>query len=245
MKIGLVTDSTADIPSDLMEKYDIRVGPALVNIQNRSYRDGIDITREEYYTRLPKLNPPPTTSAPSVGDFQKPYEDLFKKGVSHIISIHAANALSGIFNGARLAAQDFGDCIHVLDSGQLTLGIGFQVLTAAESIARGALLEELERAAIDNFKIENSTSISDFVRLNDNWTRKLLPPEVAVTKMPRINLTPGETKNIINGIKIDNPNPRQFQKEGLIALFDQKRNLSAIGQVSKDSESIQPKKVLA
>jgi len=143
MKIGLVTDSTADIPPDLMEKYDIRVVPALVNIRNQSYRDGIDITREEYYTRLPKLNPPPTTSAPSIGDFQKPYEDFFRKGVSHIISIHAANALSGIFNGARLAAQDFGNRVHVLDSGQLTLGIGFQVLTAAEAIARGALLEEV------------------------------------------------------------------------------------------------------
>ena len=143
MKIGLVTDSTADIPADLAAQHDIRVVPALVNIAGKSYRDGIDITREEYYTRLPKLNPLPTTSAPSVGDFQKCYEDLFRDGVSQIISIHAANTLSGIFNGARLAAQDCGDRIHVLDSGQLTLGIGFQVLAAAEAIARGALVGDV------------------------------------------------------------------------------------------------------
>ena len=143
MKIGFVTDSTADLPADLVIKHDIRVVPALVNIEGRSYLDGIEISREEYYSRLPGYKPPPTTSAPSIGDFQKRYESLLKAGAAHIISIHAANTLSGIFNAARLAAQDFGDRIHVLDSGQLTLGIGFQLLGAVESAARGAILGEV------------------------------------------------------------------------------------------------------
>jgi DegV family protein with EDD domain len=89
------------------------------------------------------MKPPPTTSAPSVGAFQAKYEKLFKGGAEQVISIHAANSLSGIFNAARLAAQGFGERVRVLDSEQLSLGIGFQVLAAAEGIARGAVLVEL------------------------------------------------------------------------------------------------------
>lgn len=149
MNIGLVTDSTADVPIELQEQYGIEVVPALVNIDGRSYEDGIDISREEFYTRLPNLNPPPTTSAPSVGAFQKRYEKLFHNGAKSVISIHAANSLSGIFNAARLAAQEFGERVKVLDSGQLSLGIGFQVLSAAEGIASGMGLQEL-LAVIEN-----------------------------------------------------------------------------------------------
>jgi len=176
MKIGLVTDSTADIPPDLVARHDIRVVPALVNIAGKSYRDGIDITREEYYTRLPRLNPPPTTSAPSVGDFQERYEDLFRNGVSQIISIHTAKSLSGIFNGARLAAQDFGQRIHVLDSNQLTLGVGFPVLTAAEAIGRGALLEEVISLVENVFRRTRVAALLDtleYMRRSGrvSWTR--------------------------------------------------------------------------
>jgi len=143
MTIALVTDSTADIPAHIQERHKIEIIPALVNIHGKSYADGIEITREEFYTRLPKLVPPPTTSAPSVGSFQERYEKLFKTGASKIISVHPPNSLSGIFNAARLAAADFGNRVRVIDSGQLTLGIGFQVLAAAEAIARGAVLDEV------------------------------------------------------------------------------------------------------
>jgi len=70
-------------------------------------------------------------------------------GAKSVISIHAANGLSGIFNAARLAAQEFGEHVKVLDSGQLSLGIGFQVLSAAEGIASGMGLKEL-LAIIEN-----------------------------------------------------------------------------------------------
>jgi DegV family protein with EDD domain len=143
MSIGLVTDSTADIPLEVQDQHGIEVVPALVNINGRSYEDGLEISREEFYTRLPGLKPPPTTSAPSVGAFQKRYEKLLKSGSEYVLSIHAANNLSGIFNAARLAAQEFGEKVKVLDSGQLSLGVGFQVLAAAEAIARGAGVDEL------------------------------------------------------------------------------------------------------
>jgi DegV family protein with EDD domain len=141
--IGIVTDSTADIPANLVSLYGIKVIPALVNIQGKSYSDGIEITREEFYTRLPELTPPPMTSSPSVGVFQHCYEELFKSGAKFVVSIHPPNDLSGIFNAARLAAQEYGERVHVLDSGQMSLGLGFQVLLAAEAATSGILLEDV------------------------------------------------------------------------------------------------------
>jgi DegV family protein with EDD domain len=143
MKIGFVTDSTSDVPADLAGRYGIEVVPALVNINGNSLTDGVDITREEFYTRLPNLIPPPTTSSPSVGAFQKRYEKLFQAGADFVVSIHPPNDLSGIFNAARLAAQEFGEKVKVLDSGQLSLGLGYQVILAAETAAQGAILDDV------------------------------------------------------------------------------------------------------
>lgn len=147
MKIGFVTDSTADVPSGIAQQYGIEVIPALVNIGGKSYADGVDLSREEFYTRLPGLKPLPTTSAPSVGSFRMCYEKMFKSGIDHILSIHLPNALSGTYNAARLAAQDFGKQVDVLDSGQLSLGVGFQVILAAEAAAGGATLEQVIKRA--------------------------------------------------------------------------------------------------
>jgi DegV family protein with EDD domain len=143
MKIGFVTDSTSDIPAALAEQYGIEIVPAMVSINGKDYLDGREISREEFYTRLPGLPQMPTTSAPSVGSFQQSYEKLLKTGADSILSIHAPNRLSGIFNAARLAAQPFGERIKVLDSGQISLGLGYQVILAAEAVAQGAIQDEV------------------------------------------------------------------------------------------------------
>jgi DegV family protein with EDD domain len=143
MKTGFVTDSTSDIPTNLAEQYGIEIVPALVNINGKSYADGLDISREEFYTHLPGLTPLPTTSSPSVGSFQERYEKLLKAGADSIISLHPPNGLSGIFNAARLAAQEFGQRIKVFDSGQASLGLGYQVILAAEAAAQGAIQDEV------------------------------------------------------------------------------------------------------
>jgi DegV family protein with EDD domain len=143
LKIGFVTDSTSDVPADLAGKHGIVIIPAIVNIGSSSYADGIEISREEFYTRLPDIIPPPTTSSPSVGSFQERYEKLLQAGADVVVSIHPPNELSGIFNAARLAAEAFGQRVKVLDSGQVSLGLGFQVIMAAEAAARGAILDEV------------------------------------------------------------------------------------------------------
>ena len=75
MKIGIVTDSTSDLPAYLVEEHNIQVVPTVLVIEGKEYLDGIGISREEFYTRLPSFRTPPTTAAPSIGDFIAPYEN--------------------------------------------------------------------------------------------------------------------------------------------------------------------------
>jgi len=139
--LGIVTDSTCDLPADVVAHYGIHVVPAILVIEGQSLEDGVGISRQAFYERLPGLRVMPTTSAPSMGTFMKVYEKLFREGCERIMSIHVASPLSGIFNAARLAAETFGERIQVVDSGQLSLGLGFQVLAAAEAACQGLPVE--------------------------------------------------------------------------------------------------------
>jgi DegV family protein with EDD domain len=141
MKIGLVTDSPSDFPADLAIRYGVEVIPAILVIEGKEYVDGLDITREAFYTRLPSLRSAPTTAAPSPADFAARYQKLLAAGCEQIISIHTAEKLTSLPNFARNAARDFDGRVTVVESGSLTLGTGFQVLAAAEAIEKGLELE--------------------------------------------------------------------------------------------------------
>jgi len=139
MKIGIVTDSTCDIPAHIAEQFEIEVVPSILIIEGKEYADGKGITREDYYNRLPSLQTPPTTAAPSIGDFSARYDSLLTCGCDHIISIHAAGQLTTTINSAHQAAQEFQNKITVIDSTSLSLGLGFQVLAAAEAAEEDGL----------------------------------------------------------------------------------------------------------
>lgn len=141
MKIGLVTDSTADLPQNLAEQNSIHIIPTILIMDGESIEDGSGISRNAFYEKLPTLKSLPTTAAPAVGTFQQLYEKLFQRGYQQILSIHVAGALSGVVNAAHMAAQAFGDRVHVMESGQASMGLGFQALYAAEAIARGQPLQ--------------------------------------------------------------------------------------------------------
>jgi DegV family protein with EDD domain len=131
--IAIVTDSTADIPGEITDKYQIHVVPNYVIIDGKSLRDGKDISRQEFYEMLPGMNPLPTTAAASSGEYEQLYADLLHNGARHILSVHCSSLLSGIYNAARIAAQKFGDQVIVIDSQFLSLGLGFQAIAAAEA----------------------------------------------------------------------------------------------------------------
>ena len=148
MKLGIVTDSTCDLPNFLVEQHELEVIPSLVVIDGEEYTDGVGVTREEFYRRLPSLQTPPTTAAPSIGEFSTRYDSLLSRGCDHIISIHAAGVLTSILDIAQQASKDFPNRITCVDSTSLSLGVGFQVLAAAESAELGlqAALKAIESA---------------------------------------------------------------------------------------------------
>ena len=139
-EIAIVTDSTADIPADYAERYLIHVIPNIIIIDGKSLEDGVDITRQEFYEKLVSMKTLPTTATASSGVYQQLYERLLGQGTKNILSIHASSLLSGIYNAAHIAAQEFQDRVSVIDSQQLSLGLGFQVLEAARAVSRGESL---------------------------------------------------------------------------------------------------------
>jgi len=148
MKLGIVTDSTSDLPQYLIEQHEIEVVPTILILEGKEYADGSGISREEFYARLPDFKTAPTTAAPSIGEFSERYEKLLGKGCAHILSIHAAGALTAILNIARQAADGFPNRITTIDSLSLSMGLGFQVLAAAEAAEDGlkAALAAVESA---------------------------------------------------------------------------------------------------
>lgn len=139
--IAIVTDSTSDIPDELAVQNKINIVRNLIIIEGQSLEDGKGLSRQEFYQRLPAMTEPPSTATASTGTYIQLYESLFKQGATYILSIHASSLLSGIYNAAHAAAEAFGEFVQVIDSGQVSLGLGFQALAAAEAAARGATLD--------------------------------------------------------------------------------------------------------
>jgi len=139
-----VTDSTCDLPEATTNEYGITVVPLYVNIGSQGYLDGVDLSREEFYERLPDYDPPPTTAAPGPERFRRIYEGLAADGATEILSIHISVSLSAVVDAARSGAQETKAVpVTVFDSRQLSLGTGFLVVAAAKAAAEGCSMAEI------------------------------------------------------------------------------------------------------
>ena len=151
-RIAIATDSVCDLPGDLAKALGIHVLPTYVNIGSRSLADdGVALDRARFYQELPGMRQHPTTAAPSPGDAEQFYRQIIAAGCEQIISIHVPANLSGLMNAMRLGAEAADpDRVTLVDSLQLSLGLGFQALVAAELAAanaeRGEILAAIEKA---------------------------------------------------------------------------------------------------
>jgi DegV family protein with EDD domain len=141
--LAIVTDSTSDLPADLLAQYDITTIPLVVTMAGRSYRDGVDLSPDEFYRLLAAQQGLTHTSQPAPGVFVETYRRLLEAG-KKVIAIHLSSALSGTLRTAELARQQLIDQgvaepedIAVVDSLNGSLGLGWQVLAAAEAAAQG------------------------------------------------------------------------------------------------------------
>jgi DegV family protein with EDD domain len=129
----VVTDSTADLPPAWRERYAIEVVPLKVLFGNESFRDGVDLTSDQFFQRLEASQELPTTSAPSPGDFAAVYQRLSGE-CEGVVSIHLGSNLSATCESARLGAESLeGFPVHVVDSRSTTMPIAFLCRVAAES----------------------------------------------------------------------------------------------------------------
>lgn len=150
MPIAIVTDSTCDLPQQVIQELNVHVVPLFINIGDKGYLDGVDITRKDFYTNLPGYSVHPTTGTPGMDAFKDAYRSLADKGYTEILSIHISEKLSATVNVARNAAQELKQIpVTVRDSGQLSLGTGLQVERAARMAAEGKSMKEIE-AALDD-----------------------------------------------------------------------------------------------
>lgn len=142
--VAIVTDSTADIPESLRTAHGITVVPLLVRFGDETFRDGIDLSASAFLTKLRESDVTPKTSQPAVSDF----ESVFREALSRdhdVVCVTISAGLSGTFNAARLAAEAVDvECIRVIDSGAVTMQLGFAVLEAAKAAGNGGDLEAVE-----------------------------------------------------------------------------------------------------
>jgi len=162
MTVKIVTDSTADIPSELAQELGIEVVPLKVRFGTEEFLDGMNLSSEEFYQRLIEGPTLPTTSQPSVGEFAEVYRHL-GEGSDGIMSIHLSSKLSGTFNSAKQASEEakVGCPIEVFDTLQASMAVGLIVLAVARAANAGAGMEELTALA------EDTSSRSEFFVMLD------------------------------------------------------------------------------
>jgi len=146
-QIALVTDSTCDIPREWIEKYEIIVIPLTIIFNEDQYLDGVDMTAEQFYERLSKDKHHPTTSQATSAVFLEAYQRAKANGAKQILTIVISSAMSGTIISARQAAKDFDIPVHVMDSRNNSMGLGWQVIAAARARENGGDLAEMVRAA--------------------------------------------------------------------------------------------------
>jgi DegV family protein with EDD domain len=149
-RVRIVTDSISDLPAAVAAELGIAVVPATIIFGADTYLEGVSFTREEFYDRLIAFRGLPKTAAPGPGAFAEAYQQMIEENrragvpLEGIISLHPPAALSGLYNSAFSASQLVAPArVEVVDSGQITMGVGWQAIIAARAAAEGRGLEDI------------------------------------------------------------------------------------------------------
>jgi DegV family protein with EDD domain len=145
--IGIITDSTCDIPNSLLQQYRIGVVPTAVIWGEQQYRDRIDMQPDEFYRRLASSRQHPTTSTSTLADYQKAYQEAIWQGADELVVLTVSSPLSAVHQMAVQAAQLEKVPVTVIDSKGATMSLGWQVLAAARARDAGADAQEILHCA--------------------------------------------------------------------------------------------------
>jgi DegV family protein with EDD domain len=144
MTVKIVTDSVADIPAKVVAELGISIIPVMLHFGEETFRDGIDMTTDQFFQKLVNSDVMPTTSVPSMDMFARTYAKLAEE-TDEILVIMLSSKLSGIYNAAvQSAALVDGDVrIEVIDSECAVMAQGFIVIRAAQAARDGASMGEI------------------------------------------------------------------------------------------------------
>lgn len=141
--IKIVTDSTAYLPEPVIREHDIRVVPLCVHFGEEAFKEGVELSNEEFYTRLKAAPELPTTSQPSAGEFRQVFKELVEAG-HEIVTLTISSRLSGTWNSAMAAKEMLPDAgISVIDTESTSIGLHLMVGAALQAIAAGATRQEV------------------------------------------------------------------------------------------------------
>ncbi len=141
--IQVITDSTADLPPDVAAQQGILVVPCQVTFGEESFREGVEITDEEFFRRLRTSPVLPRTALPRGEDFEAAYREARARGATGVVAVHLGSGFSGLFNAARLFARHADVPVEVVDSGTASMALGLLALHAARLARRGMALSQV------------------------------------------------------------------------------------------------------
>ena len=200
--VRIVTDSTADLLPGVAADLDITVVPCYVVFGTETYRDGVDLTKGQFYEKLAGASVIPTTAAPPPAVYEHVYEQLAQV-TRNIVSIHLAGKLSAIHASAASATKSVsGVRIVALDSEQVTMGYGWMAIAASEAARRGASLEQIV-ALIESMKSRSQVlavlDTLDFVHRGGRvgWVRAMLGSLLKIK--PIVKVHGGEVRLVDRG----------------------------------------------
>ena len=146
--LGFCTDSGAQLPPELVERYGIAVVPLTVSLDGVEHREGVDLGADDFWDRFARPPAPAVhTAAPPPGRFLEAWGDLAARGVTEIVSIHTGSEVSSTLDAARIAAEMAPIPIYLVDSHTASFAVGCCTWEAAEAAARGAPVDEVVRIA--------------------------------------------------------------------------------------------------
>ncbi|OEF97700.1 DegV family protein [Desulfuribacillus alkaliarsenatis] len=154
---GLVTDSTATLSPEEISANNIAVVPLSILLNGKAYKEGTEISNDEFYEKIKDIKDIPKTSQPAVGSFVEAYQRLKEQGITEVLSIHISTGISGTINSAKAAAEQIKDMnIHIIDSKSLSRPVGDLVLEAAKLRGEGLSIEQVKsyiEAMIEKIKV--------------------------------------------------------------------------------------------
>lgn len=148
-KVKIFADSTCDLSRDLIESNNISIVPLYVSFDENTYKDGVEISTKELYSKVNECNRLPKTSAPSPLDFINAFKPFIDEG-KDILYIGLSTKLSSTLQNARIAAAEFSDAkIEIVDSFNLSTGIGLLVMKAVDLAKENLGVEEIAKRILE------------------------------------------------------------------------------------------------